>query len=342
MSRFQQYLCLDMPVLFDNHGRQINYVRLAITDRCNLRCTYCMPAEGIKYGPRSTLLSYEEILRLMRILAGLGIDKVRVTGGEPLIRRDVMDLFTGLAAIPGISSIALTTNGTVTLPKVPQLKDLGIMKINLSLDSLDPDRFAQITRRNDFSIVWQTFEALVAEGFEVKTNTVMLEGRNDKDLIPFAELTQQYPVDVRFIEEMPFNGSGENQSELYWNWKRIFDTLQEHFPDIQKLPDPPNSTALHYQIPGARGAIGIIPAYTRSFCGTCNRLRITPTGVLKTCLYDSGVFNIRDLLRAGATDDEVVTAILEAVGNRAKNGFEAEARRLGGTPVNESMTTIGG
>lgn len=331
-----------MSSLFDNHGRPVNYVRLAITDRCNLRCAYCMPEEGINFGPRSTLLQYEEMLRLLRILAGVGVEKVRITGGEPFVRRDVMDLFQGMAAIKGIKKIALTTNGTLTRAHLPALWALGVRQINLSLDTLDRDRFAQITRRDEFDAVWSTFRAMVEQKFEVKINVVLLQGRNDMDIIPFVKLTQHMPIGVRFIEEMPFNGGETSQGKLFWDWKRIESAIHAEFPRMRKIPDPPHSTALNYRIPGFAGSVGIIPAYSRTFCGTCNRLRITPQGLLKTCLYDQGVFNIRDLMRAGATDAEIKTALLDAIGNRAKDGFEAEQRRLGGFPARESMTTIGG
>ena len=330
-----------MPTLYDNHGRPINYLRLAITDRCNLRCAYCMPEEGIDLAPRDTLLRYEEILRLVRILAGMGIDKVRITGGEPFVRRDVMDLFKGLATTPGIKTVNLTTNGTLTRQHIPALKALGIRSINLSLDTLNPERFFTITRRDEFEKVWATFLALIDGDFEVKINAVLLKGLNDQDLRSFAELTRKYPVSVRFIEEMPFNGSGSD-GDLYWTWKRIEQAIRADFPSMIKIPDPPHSTALNYQIPGHQGSVGIIPAFSRTFCGTCNRLRITPQGLLKTCLYDDGVFNIRDLMRAGATDSDLQVALLEAIGSRAKDGFEAESRRFGGRPIQESMTTIGG
>lgn len=331
-----------MPNLYDNHGRPISYLRLAITDRCNLRCSYCMPEEGIDFGPRDSLMRYEEMLRVVRILANMGIDKVRVTGGEPFVRKDVMDLFSGLAATPGIKTINLTTNGTLTLKHLPALKMLGIRSVNLSLDALDPQRFFAITRRDEFDKVWQTFLALIDQNFEVKINAVLLRGQNDQDILPFAELTKQYPVSVRFIEEMPFNGSGQQEGELFWNWQRIELAIRDGYPALQKIQDPPHSTARNYQIPGHLGSIGIIPAYSRTFCGTCNRLRITPQGLLKTCLYDGGVFNVRDLIREGASDADLRVAFLQAIGNRAKDGFEAENQRFGGKPVGESMTTIGG
>jgi cyclic pyranopterin phosphate synthase len=329
-----------MNQLIDNHGRVINYLRLAVTDRCNLRCTYCMPAEGIQYVPKEELLRYEEIVRLVGLLAKMGISKIRITGGEPFVRRDIMELFRSLSAIEGIQQIHLTTNGTLTAPHLPTLKALGIHSVNLSLDALDRQRFLEITRRDCFDQVMDTFQQLLQLGIPVKINTVVMAGRNEADIIPLAMLTRKYPVSVRFIEEMPFNGSGK-QASIEWNHLRILEHLRAHFPHIRKVPDPPFSTSANYEIPGHQGQVGIIAAFSRTFCGTCNRLRLTAQGVLKTCLYDRGVFNLRELLRNGATDEQIATAIREAVGNRARNGFEAEARR-NGLPVHESMATIGG
>ncbi len=328
--------------LFDNHGRLVNYVRLAVTDRCNLRCFYCMPENGIKYLPKNDLLTYEEMLRLMQILADLGIEKVRITGGEPFVRRDMMDFLGALRQIKGIQKINITTNGTLTAPLIPELKKLNIDSINLSLDTLDRNRFYEITRRDEFETVMETFHLLVKHGISTKINAVVMDDKNIEDLIPMVELTKNYPVSVRFIEEMPFNGEGAHYTTLKWHHHAILDHLKTAFPDIYKIPDPPNSTAYNYQIPGHLGTVGIIAAYTRTFCGTCNRLRITPQGGLKTCLYDGGVFNLRDLIRAGASDSELTISILEAVGNRAKDGWEAEQSRTFGLPASESMATIGG
>lgn len=328
--------------LIDNHGRLINYVRLAVTDRCNLRCFYCMPEEGVRYIARDQLLSYEEMERLMRLLAGMGIEKLRITGGEPFVRKDMMAFLQRLSQIDGLNEINITTNGALTAPLVPELKAMGVRSINLSLDSLDKNRFFQITRRDVFDKVMKTFHALIEHGIRTKINAVVIEGRNTQDIIPMAELTRQYPVSVRFIEEMPFNGAGSNYPELLWNHRKIIAHLKEYFPDIEKIPDPPFSTSMNYQIPGHQGTVGIIAAYSRTFCGSCNRIRITPQGMLKTCLYDSGVFNVRDLMRAGASDEEVAIAIRDALGHRAKDGYEAERNRRFGLPISESMSTIGG
>lgn len=330
-----------MPSLYDNHGRKINYLRLAVTDRCNLRCFYCMPAQGIHYLPKSQLLTYEEIVRVVKLLAQMGIEKVRVTGGEPFVRKDIMKLFRALSQIDGIKQINLTTNGTIVGKYLSELKKLGISSVNLSLDTLDPVRFQKITRRNDFHIVMSTFRRLLALGIPTKINAVVMQGQNEEDIEGLVKLTRDYPVSVRFIEEMPFNGEGAKYAHLHWNHQRIYDAIRKLFPEIEKVPDPPFSTSVNYRIPGHRGQVGIIAAYSRTFCGTCNRIRLTAQGTIKTCLYDDGVFSIRDLMRNGASDDQIRQTFLEALSHRARNGFEAEARRVG-LPAHESMATIGG
>lgn len=320
----------------DNHNRIINYLRLAVTDRCNLRCFYCMPEHGIDWLQRTNLLSVAEMVRLCSILAGQGVSKVRITGGEPFVRKDIMSLLSQIAAIQGITELTITTNGVLTAPFIPQLKELGIRSVNLSLDTLDAARFFAITRRNEFDAVMHTFHELLAHGISVKLNAVVMDGRNTQDILPMVALTQTLPVSVRFIEEMPFNGTGEIHP-LTWNHVRIADTIRAAHPSLTKIEDPAGATAAHYAIPGHRGNVGIIAAYSRSFCGTCNRIRITPEGMLKTCLYDNGVFSMRDLLRTGATDVQIVTQIQNAIAHRAADGFEAERKS-----VHESMASIGG
>lgn len=329
-------------MLYDNHGRPINYMRLAVTDRCNLRCFYCMPAEGIDYVPRKHLMTYEEMIRLVRVASEMGIDKLRITGGEPFIRRDIMTFLEALSQLPDIKKINITTNGTRTYDVVPALKKLKISSVNLSLDTLDKERFFSITRRNVFDDVMRCLDELLRHEIPTKINAVVMDGKNTDDIIPMAELSRKEPVSVRFIEEMPFNGEGMHYPQLSWDHKRILERLREAYPNLEKIPDPESSTASHYRIPGAKGNIGIIAAFTRTFCGTCNRIRVTPEGTLKTCLYDDGVLNFRDIIRDGGKDQDIRDALLKALGKRAKNGFEAERRRKKGTPVTESMSTIGG
>jgi molybdenum cofactor biosynthesis protein A len=326
--------------LFDNHNRPITYVRLAVTDRCNLRCFYCMPEEGIKYMPKKALLTYEEIERLILVLAEMGISKVRLTGGEPFVRTDLMQLINRISTIDGIRDIHLTTNGILTGPHIPELKKIGIASVNLSLDTLDKARFKEITRRDEFDKTWETFMNLVESGIPVKINAVVMDGKNIEDIVPLVELTKNFPVSVRFIEEMPFNGEGSHYPILTWSHKKILEHIKQVFPEIKKIQDGPHSTASHYKVPGFQGDIGIIAAFSRTFCGTCNRIRVTAQGTLKTCLYDQGVLDIKSLMRSGAGDDEIKSALLSAFQSRPKDGFEAE--RLRGKVVTESMSTIGG
>lgn len=328
-------------MLLDNHGRIINYLRLAVTDRCNLRCHYCMPEHGLEWLSRSELLTYEEMLRLCGVLVRLGINKIRITGGEPFVRKDMMKFIAALSRLDGLQQINLTTNGVATAPLVPELKKLGIRSVNLSLDTLDRERFFQITRRDELPHVLQTLDSLLEHDILVKINAVVMDGQNAEDIIPLAKLTQNLPVDVRFIEEMPFNGGDHAAARPFWDHRRILDALRSEWPDLEKIPDPPFSTSMNYRLPGYRGKVGIIAAWSRTFCGTCNRIRVTPQGVLKTCLYDHGVLNLRDLMREGLNDTELTDHLLFAFNHRHKNGWEAEEARRG-IPVEESMATIGG
>jgi molybdenum cofactor biosynthesis protein A len=330
--------------LYDQHGRPLEYLRLAVTDRCNLRCFYCMPEEGIKYMPKHELLSYEEMLRLTGLLAGLGVRKVRLTGGEPFVRRDLVPFMECLAQLPGIDDISLTTNGVLTAPHVPALARLGVKAVNLSLDTLDRERFFQITRRDELPKVLETFYALLDAGIQVKINAVVMDGQNIADLIPLAALSRDLPVDVRFIEEMPFNGGSHaaGPASLPWNHVRIRQHLEAHFGILAPVPTPAGATASEYHITGHRGTVGIIAAYSRTFCGSCNRLRLTAEGGIKTCLYDQGVLDTRALLRGGKSDAEIVAALSAAFRHRAANGFEAERQRPLHQLSFESMATIGG
>lgn len=301
-----------------------------------------MPEEGINYLPKKELLTFEEIVRLVSVMAAMGITKLRLTGGEPFVRNDLMQLITRLVEIPGIRDLHLTTNGILTAPHIPELKRLGIGSVNLSLDTLDKDRFKAITRRDEFEHTFSTLRSLLAHEIHVKVNTVVMADKNTADIIPMAELTRDHDITVRFIEEMPFNGDGRSTGALVWNHKKILQHLRDHFSTVEKLEDPENSTAFHYKIPGYKGTLGIIAAFTRTFCGTCNRIRVTAQGELKTCLYDDGVLNIKNLLRSGISDEELKQKLIHAFTHRAKNGFEAEARRKDHHPAHESMSTIGG
>ena len=301
-----------------------------------------MPEDGIRYLPKKELLSFEEIERLIRVLASLGISKIRLTGGEPFVRTDLMKLIRSVVEIPGIQDIHITSNGVLIAPFIKELKNLGIASVNLSLDTLDKERFKLITRRNEFDHVINAFDELIKHEIPVKINCVVMEGKNIDDIVPLVELTKKYPVSVRFIEEMPFNGEGAHYSSLTWTFEKIIDYIRFHFPTMVKIVDQKFSTSYNYNIPGHPGDVGVIAAFSRTFCGTCNRIRITAQGMLKTCLYDDGVLNIRDLIRSSNDDELLKEQLLYAFNNRSKNGFEAEEKRRYHRPVTESMSTIGG
>lgn len=328
--------------LFDNHGRALNYLRLAVTDRCNLRCFYCMPESGIKYLPKSHLLTFEEIERLVRISASMGITKIRLTGGEPFVRNDLMKLVRKITHTPGIHDVHLTTNGVLTAPHIPELKALGIASMNLSLDTLDRGRFKAITHRDEFETVWATFHKLLDAAIPIKINAVVMDEKNIEDILPLIELTRDYPVAVRFIEEMPFNGEGTHYPVLRWTHIEIMKYISSHYPSLIKLTDEAYSTSMNYSVPGYIGSFGVIAAYSRTFCGTCNRIRVTAQGTLKTCLYDNGVLDIKNLLRITNDDEVVKKKLLLAFGARTVDGFEAETKSRQQQPIAESMSTIGG
>jgi molybdenum cofactor biosynthesis protein A len=300
-----------------------------------------MPAEGIRYLPKNEVLSFEEILRLVRLTASMGISKVRLTGGEPFVRNDLMNLIRTMVEIPGVRDLHITTNGVLTAPYIPELKKLGIASVNLSLDTLDKQRFKAITLRDEFDSTLRTLNLLLEHNIPVKINAVVMEGKNIDDILPLVELTRNHNISVRFIEEMPFNG-GSHQPVLQWNYKRIYEYIRQAHPTITKEIGEPNSTSYDYSIRGHKGNIGIIAAFSRTFCGTCNRLRVTAQGTLKTCLYDGGVLDIKKLMRTGLTDEEIKAKLLLAFSSRAKDGFEAELKRNTNQPVHESMSTIGG
>jgi molybdenum cofactor biosynthesis protein A len=327
-------------MLLDNHGRPLNYLRLAVTDRCNLRCFYCMPGEGIHYLPKKDLLTFEEIQRVVSLLATMGIRKVRLTGGEPFVRTDLMHMIRKLVKIPGIEELNITTNGLLTAPHIPELKALGIRSVNLSLDTLNPERFKEITRRDEFAKTMETLHLLLQAGMSVKVNAVVMEGKNIDDILGLVEMTRIHPLEVRFIEEMPFNGEGSHYPKLTWTHKKILSHIREAHPGLADVPSPFGSTSQKYHVPGFAGSIGIIAAFSRTFCGSCNRIRITAQGLLKTCLYDGGVFNIRDDIRAGCSDEELKIKLLSAFHSREVDGHAAEKKR--GQSITESMSTIGG
>lgn len=330
-----------MSVLVDSFGRQINYVRLAVTDRCNLRCQYCMPAHGIDIVPRKELLTYKEMYRVIRVLTELGVHKIRLTGGEPFVRKDFIGFLEMLSFNDLLEDINITTNGALISNHIETLENLKKVKnINLSIDSLQADKFNEITRRNVFDEVFKTMELLEKSSMNLKLNVVVQSGINTNEIIDFVRLTKGKNIAVRFIEEMPFNGKGQREMQESWNYNKILNEIKSEFI-VEEIQSERSSTSRNFSIENHKGSVGIIPAFTRTICGDCNRIRITSTGTFKNCLFDDGVFNLRDFIRNGASNDELKELFLSLVKEKPENGFIAEANRTKGG-VSESMSTIGG
>ena len=330
-----------MSKLVDNFGRQMEYVRLAVTDRCNLRCQYCMPAQGIDIVPRQELLTFKEMYRLIRVLTELGVRKVRLTGGEPFVRKDFVGFLEMLSHNDLLEAINITTNGALISQHIDRIEKLGKVKdINLSIDSLSREKFAKITRRDAFSEVYKTLELLEKSSLNLKLNIVVQSGINTDEIVDFVRFTKDKNVAVRFIEEMPFNGKGQRKMEENWAFNRILNEIKTAF-DVKELVSEKSSTSRNYSIENHLGTVGIIPAFTRTICNKCNRIRITSTGTFKNCLFDDGVFNLRDFMRKGASNEDLKALFLSLVKEKPANGFIAEANREDGA-ASESMSTIGG
>lgn len=327
-------------MLIDNHNRVINYLRLAITDRCNLRCNYCMPAQGIDFAKRSEVFTIEELCQLSSIMVDQGIDKIRLTGGEPFVRKDIMGLFRHLTTLEGLKEISVTTNATLIGPYIDELAALGIKDVNLSMDAVTKETFERITRRNQFDIVYENMLRLIEQNFKLRINCIVLEGQNEQEILPLLELTKYHNVSVRFLEEMPFNGGVKSFHKIRWDYKAIYKYISERFDGIEELKSPSTSTAINYKIPGHIGTFGIIPSFSRTFCGSCNRLRISATGDVITCLYGKPRMNIRALLRSENCSEKISAEIERAIGSRSKTGFEEQQRYK--DVFKNSMTSIGG
>jgi cyclic pyranopterin phosphate synthase len=299
-----------------------------------------MPSEGINFVKNDKLFTIEELARLAAILVSQGIDKIRITGGEPFVRKDLMVLLRRLAALEGLNEISVTTNATLIGPYIDELKQLGITNINVSLDAINRDTFERITRRDQYDVVHDNMLRLITEGFNVRINFIALDGQNTQDILPILELTKHFDVAVRFLEEMPFNGGSRSFDTISWDYKHILAYIKETYPEYYQLESPKTSTSINYKIPGFKGTFGVIPSFSRTFCGTCNRLRISATGDVITCLYGKPKMNLRDILRGENSEERVKEHIISAIGSRAKTGFEAQQENRG--VFKSSMTSIGG
>jgi cyclic pyranopterin phosphate synthase len=301
-----------------------------------------MPAHGIDIVDRKELLTFKEMYRITRVLSELGVNKVRLTGGEPFVRKNFVEFLEMLSFNDKLDEINITTNGALISKHIAKLEELKINTINLSIDSLSKENFANITRRDAFDEVYKTLEAIENSSLKLKLNAVVQSGVNTHELIDFIELTKHKKIAVRFIEEMPFNGTGQRETKEVWNYTKILEHIQSQYIDIIPLLSEKSSTSRNFKIEGYQGSFGIIPAFTRTICNDCNRIRITATGLFKNCLFDEGVFNVRDFIRDGASNEDLKQLFLSIVKEKPENGFIAEANRKKNKKVSESMSTIGG
>ena len=284
--------------LVDTFGRKINYLRLSVTDRCNMRCRYCMPEDGVEKLPHQEILSYEELNRIARAAVAQGIEKIRVTGGEPLVRKGIVPFLAGLASIPGLKQLVLTSNGLMLEEMAADLRSAGVQRLNISLDSLDPARFCEITRTGDLQRVLAGIAAADRAGFPIKINMVVMRGINDMEIDAIASLALERPYTVRFIEYMP-SSREERWQSLVMPGQEILERLAARFPlqplERNELAGP----AREYRIPGAAGTLGIITPVTGHFCGDCNRIRVTSTGRAKSCLFSGDELDLKPYLGEG-------------------------------------------
>lgn len=326
--------------LTDTFGRRHTYLRFSLTERCNLRCTYCMPAEGVPLRPKGDILTFEEIVRLSRLFASLGIDKIRLTGGEPLVRKDVENLVRGIAMIPGIEQLAITTNGILLEQKLDKLKAAGVTHLNISLDTLRPERFVEVTRRPGLEKVLRAIDKALEAGYApVKINCVVLKGFNDDELIDFIELGRDRALDIRFIEFMPFNGNEWSLGE-FMSYRAMLETVESELGgELESLGTCRNEVSKGYRVPGFVGTIGFISSMSDDFCSGCNRLRVTADGNLRVCLFGQSEVSLRDAMRDGASDSDIEKLIRAAIQKKkaAHDGMLAIAAKPG-----RPMILIGG
>ena len=327
------------PSITDQFGRTFNYLRIAVNEKCNLRCIYCMPEEGVQFNPKNEILTTEEILRVVKVVSDLGVNKIRFTGGEPLLRGDITKLVGKSSSTPGIESVHLTTNGVLLDRYAGDLKESGLAGVNISIDTLNIEKYIQITRRDELVRAMEGLEAAKTAGIpSIKINAVALRGFNDSEIVEFVELTKNYPLTVRFIELMPFDAHQIWKTGKFFSAENIQKELKDHFPNI-KTTDGTATEHFIFQVPNYAGKVAVIPSYSRNLCGNCNRIRLTADGNIRNCLYAHNELNLRDLMRSGGTDKEMKELILSAMWKKQIDGWTAQKT---GSDSRESMTQIGG
>lgn len=324
--------------LRDRFDRTHQYLRISVTDHCNFRCAYCMPPQGFSFLPHAGLLSNEEIVRLARLFMGLGIHKIRLTGGEPMLRQDLPDLISALAKLEHVQCLAMTTNGFYLAGQAKMLKELGLQAINISLDTLRPDRFLQITGRHGLPEVLAGVQAAVEAGFEsVKLNVVVMSGVNEDELLDFVAFTRNLPIQLRFIEYMPFQDNRWSPEGLI-SYAEMLERVRSRY-ELRPLPGELSAVAKEFELAGHVGTVGFITSMTDHFCGNCNRLRLTADGRIKTCLFDETETGLRNPLREGASDADLEALIRSAVFNKQEGHAPMETLAL---VKNRPMVAIGG
>lgn len=320
-------------ILKDSFGRIHNYLRISITERCNLRCTYCMPEEGIPLTPEDRLPSVDELMEIVSVFKEMGVDKIRLTGGEPMARKELPEILDRLCEM-GFRDLNITTNGVFLDRFIDKFKEVGLTSINVSLDTLDPEKFATVTRRDRFDKVMMNIKKGMDEGLRIKINTVLLKDFNEDEIKPMLEWSKTTPIHVRFIEFMPFNGNNWNTKKLV-TYQDVLDEARKYFT-IEKLKDGKNSTSKSFRVEGGKGTFAVISSMTEPFCETCNRLRLTADGKLKNCLFSNQEADLLTALRKGHNLKELIRLSV-----RSKKEAHAGMDNLPDME-NRSMIAIGG
>lgn len=313
--------------LVDSYGRQVTYLRISLTDRCNFRCFYCVPAGGFSLLPKSELLTLSEIVRFVRIISQMGVCRIRLTGGEPLLREDILDIVHEIKSLGTIKDLSITTNGSRLSDMVKPLKAAGLDRLNVSLDSVDPDRFRAITASSTYKEVRKGIERALEEGFPVKLNMVVLRGVTEEEIVEFVRLARVFPLEVRFLEFMPLCGTNW-RADHFIPIREIRGTVEKNFALFPE-PIPDDAVAEVFRIAGGRGSVGFIASVTESFCDRCSRIRLSSDGKIFPCLFSTVHVSVKDLFRSGRGDGELASAIREAVrikpaGNAFRQGFVNE------------------
>lgn len=297
-------------ILYDSYQRFHNYLRISLIEKCNLRCTYCMPSAGIQLSPKESLMTSDEVFEIAKVFVHHGVDKIRLTGGEPLLRKDFGEILERLSTLK--VSLALTTNGVLLDRYLDDLKRAGLRKLNFSLDTLNPESFNTITLRDQFERVHTNLQTVLKEGFDVKINAVLLKGQNEDEIIDFIALTEREPLSIRFIEFMPFQGNAWDQSKTV-SLASILEPIEGHYgrDRVERLQDAPNDTAKNFKISGFKGSFAVISTVTHPFCDSCNRIRLTANGRLRNCLFSGKEQDLLGALRSGEPIEPVIKKVLQ-------------------------------